>query len=104
MLSIGLWLWYINITITILDIIHRIVFYLKLDISETGFCLCLQVEHTQLSPIEEGSVVYFKIVVCMELGSQQHSIFIITTLADNVRQYKNHKVFEPSRLENLKNQ
>jgi hypothetical protein len=29
MLSIGLWRWYINITITILDIIHRIVFYLK---------------------------------------------------------------------------
>jgi hypothetical protein len=31
MLSIGLWRWYINITITILDIIHRPVFYLKLN-------------------------------------------------------------------------
>jgi hypothetical protein len=30
-LSIGLWRWYINITITILDIIHRPVFYLKLN-------------------------------------------------------------------------
>jgi hypothetical protein len=30
MLSIGLWRWYINITITILDIVHRPVFYLKL--------------------------------------------------------------------------
>jgi hypothetical protein len=29
MLSIGLWQWYINITITILDIIHRSVIYLK---------------------------------------------------------------------------
>jgi hypothetical protein len=29
MLSIGLWEWYINITITILDIIHRPVFYVK---------------------------------------------------------------------------
>jgi hypothetical protein len=29
MLSIGLWRWYINITITILDIIHLPVFYLK---------------------------------------------------------------------------
>jgi hypothetical protein len=29
MLSIGLWRWYINITITIVDIIHRPVFYLK---------------------------------------------------------------------------
>jgi hypothetical protein len=31
MLSIGLWRWYINITITILDIIHRPVPYLKLS-------------------------------------------------------------------------
>jgi hypothetical protein len=31
MLSIGLWRWYINMTITILDIIHRPVFYLKLN-------------------------------------------------------------------------
>jgi hypothetical protein len=31
MLSIGLWWWYINVTITILDVIHRPVSYLKLD-------------------------------------------------------------------------
>jgi hypothetical protein len=31
MLSIGLWRWYINITITIMDIIYRPVFYLKLN-------------------------------------------------------------------------
>jgi hypothetical protein len=31
MLSIGLWRRYINITITILDIVHRLVFYLKLN-------------------------------------------------------------------------
>jgi hypothetical protein len=31
MLSIGLWRWYINITVTILDIIHCSVFYLKLN-------------------------------------------------------------------------
>jgi hypothetical protein len=29
--SIGLWRWYINVTITILDIIHYPVFYLKLN-------------------------------------------------------------------------
>jgi hypothetical protein len=29
MLSIGLWRWYVNITIRILDIIHGPVFYLK---------------------------------------------------------------------------
>jgi hypothetical protein len=39
MVSTDLWRWYINITITILDIIHRPVFYLKHDCSETGFCL-----------------------------------------------------------------
>jgi hypothetical protein len=43
MLSISLWRWYINTTITILDIIHRPVSYLKHDISETGFCLRLLV-------------------------------------------------------------
>jgi hypothetical protein len=37
-------------TITILDIIHRHVSYLKHDISETGFCLRLQVQPTQLGP------------------------------------------------------
>jgi hypothetical protein len=31
MLYIGLWRWYSNITITIVEIIHRPVFYLKLN-------------------------------------------------------------------------
>jgi hypothetical protein len=46
---------YINIIIKILDIIHNNVFYLKHKVSETGFCLRLQVEPTQLGPIERGS-------------------------------------------------
>jgi hypothetical protein len=33
MLSIGLWRWYINVTITILDIIHLLTFYLNHDVS-----------------------------------------------------------------------
>jgi hypothetical protein len=53
MLSIGLWRWYINITITSLDIIQRPVFHLKHSISETGFGLRLQLEPTQLGLIEE---------------------------------------------------
>jgi hypothetical protein len=32
-----------HITITILDNTHRPVFYLKHDISKTGFCLCLHI-------------------------------------------------------------
>jgi hypothetical protein len=49
MISIGLRQWYINIAISILSIIHRPVFYLKHDISETGYCLRLQVVSTQMT-------------------------------------------------------
>jgi hypothetical protein len=52
MLSIGVLQWYINITITILDIIHRPVFYLKRDVSDTGFYLILQEERNQFGPID----------------------------------------------------
>jgi hypothetical protein len=45
-----------RLTITILDIIHRPVFYLKYDVSVTGFCLHLQVEPTQLGPIDRASL------------------------------------------------
>jgi hypothetical protein len=38
-------------TITILHIIRHPVFYLKHDVSETGFCLRLEVVLTQLGPI-----------------------------------------------------
>jgi hypothetical protein len=56
MLSIGLWRWYINITITILNNIHRPVFYLKHDVSDTEFCLRLQVESTQMCPVDRASI------------------------------------------------
>jgi hypothetical protein len=36
------------ITIIILDNIHHYVFCLKHDVSESGVCLCLQVEPTQM--------------------------------------------------------
>jgi hypothetical protein len=55
MLSIGLWRWYINITVTILDIIHLPVF-LKHNVSETGFCLRLLVETIQFGPIDRASL------------------------------------------------
>jgi hypothetical protein len=45
-----------SITITILDIIHRCVFYLKLDASETAYSLRLQVEPTQMGLIERGNL------------------------------------------------
>jgi hypothetical protein len=52
--------WYFNITITILDIIRCPVFYLKPNVSETGFCLRFQAESTQLGPIDRDSLcLYF---------------------------------------------
>jgi hypothetical protein len=63
MLSIGSWRWHIDIIITILDIIHRPVFYLKHNVSDTGLCLRLQVEHTQLSQIDGISLC------CPEIGT-----------------------------------
>jgi hypothetical protein len=52
MLSIGLWRWYSNIAITILDIIHRPVLYLKHNTTETGSYLRRQVEPIQFRPDE----------------------------------------------------
>jgi hypothetical protein len=37
-----------DITIITVNIIHRAIFYIKHDVSETGFCLCLAMESTQL--------------------------------------------------------
>jgi hypothetical protein len=69
MLSIGFWWWYINITITILDIIHRPVFYLKHNVSETAFCPNLQVEPSQLSPIDRANL-------CLCTGLETETIYI----------------------------
>jgi hypothetical protein len=59
MVSIGLKLLYANITVTVLDIIHHPVFYLKQDVSETGFCLHLQVDRSQLGSETEVSTIYW---------------------------------------------
>jgi hypothetical protein len=42
-----LWRRYINIAIEIVDIVRRSVFYLKHDVSETGFCVRLQLVPTK---------------------------------------------------------
>jgi hypothetical protein len=56
--SRGLWQWYVNITIIGVNIIHPSVFYLKLDILETEFCLCPQGEPT-VDPLENSSFFYW---------------------------------------------
>jgi hypothetical protein len=37
--------------------IYLPVFYLKHDVSETGFCLRLQVKHTQLFPTKKSQTL-----------------------------------------------
>jgi hypothetical protein len=37
-----------------MDIIHRPALYLKYNVSETGFCLCLQVVDTQFGPVDRA--------------------------------------------------
>jgi hypothetical protein len=43
------------VTIIILDIIHRPVFYLKHNVPETRFCFVFQVKPTQLGAIDRAS-------------------------------------------------
>jgi hypothetical protein len=50
--------WYINITFTILDIIHRPVFYLKHGVSETQFCPRLQMVLTERPSLSLDRVGY----------------------------------------------
>jgi hypothetical protein len=40
MFSVGLWQWFINIIATLLGLIHRPVFYLKHDVSDTDYSVC----------------------------------------------------------------
>jgi hypothetical protein len=56
MQSIGLWRCYIIRTITILGFIDCPFLYFKLYISETGFCLRLQVGCTQLGSVDRASL------------------------------------------------
>jgi hypothetical protein len=48
--STVVWRWYTNVTIIILEFIHRAFFYLKHDVSENEFCICPQVEPIQMGP------------------------------------------------------
>jgi hypothetical protein len=61
----------LNITITILDIIQPPVFYLKHDVSETGFCLHLHVEPAQVGQLESASI-------CLQTPAGQGQGYITT--------------------------
>jgi hypothetical protein len=40
-----------NVSIAILEVIHRLVFHLKHNVSEAIFCILFQVKPTPLGPI-----------------------------------------------------
>jgi hypothetical protein len=46
-----------NEAVKILNIIHRLAFYLKHNVSETGFCFCLQVLPAQMGSRQSYSTV-----------------------------------------------
>jgi hypothetical protein len=56
---IDLWRWYVNITITILDITHSHVLYLKYNVSVTGDSVSVQWK----PPVAETSTIY-----CVDLS------------------------------------
>jgi hypothetical protein len=58
-----------NVTIAILDFIYRPVFYLNHNVSEPGICFRLQVEPTQMGPIDRVSTCLPK----TEIGSTRPS-------------------------------
>jgi hypothetical protein len=47
---------------------HRPVFYLEHVISETGFCLLLQVEPTQMGPIERTGPCLWTLITTTSVG------------------------------------
>jgi hypothetical protein len=85
----GLWRWYINITITILNIIHLPIFYLKQNVSETELSLRLQVEPTQLCPIYRNILCLRKHSLCFKLKTRRRLIsgIVIVILIDRCHNY-----------------
>jgi hypothetical protein len=59
---------YLLTSIIFLDIIHRLVHFLKNNVLETGFCLRPRVKPTQLDPIDRASP-YLR--TPMSVGSNQ---------------------------------
>jgi hypothetical protein len=64
-----------NTNIMFLDIIHRPdfiwnqrpVYFSKHNVSETGFCVCLQIKPTQLGPIDRASPCFVQFFSLLSL-------------------------------------
>jgi hypothetical protein len=59
---------YINITITILDIIHRPIFHLELEVSQTGLCFSSH-GATRLGPIDIGGTSLWTQGLALSIGA-----------------------------------
>jgi hypothetical protein len=83
MLSIGLWQCYINITMTILDIIHRPVFYLKLSWTHLN-SIGLSVPHRKhiTFPLraQQVNAIYRFVMVRLSFESRSFGDFIPSSL------------------------
>jgi hypothetical protein len=55
-----------------MNVIHHRVYYLRHDVSESGFCLLLQVEPTRLGPIDRASP-------CNQSGTEKETSSIYWT-------------------------
>jgi hypothetical protein len=64
-----------HITVTILGIMHRRVFHFKLNVSVTGYCLCVHVDSIHVSQIEtdQSSLLSPHVYVPQEEGDTLQS-------------------------------
>jgi hypothetical protein len=77
------------------DIIHRRVFYLEHDVSEPGFCLCLQVGPTQLGQIDRASA-------CLQTPATTPIRFVVPGDKPNYLTITNKKTWQPVRLVDIR--
>jgi hypothetical protein len=92
------------------DIIHRPVFYLNHNVSETGFCLRLQVEPTQLGPTDKSnlSADYWAQLSRFHLKTETESSFrnvvvqIKDRTMDNVQNFSTQEVPNLSKIYSVK--
>jgi hypothetical protein len=82
----------IALTFTILGIIHRPVFYLKHTVSDTGFCVRLQVVHTgrQASSVDWAQQIRYHLMTETESSLRKFVSWKRGRMVDNVQNF-NHQ-------------
>jgi hypothetical protein len=77
---------HISLTVTILNIIHRPVFYLKHSVSDIGFCIRLQVDPNQLVPTDRSSLCHRRLAQLSRFNLETYRIQSPRHLLLNKRQ------------------